>query len=723
MRRKQRKQEEEAQREKAEQDAKQIAEEKEQRQLEEKGRKSEEEAKQKAKEEGQKRLTNELQKAEEESKRIKEEDRRKVQEEEQRRKAEKEARARTEKEEQVPHETEGKHPEEKQREADNGHRKAEEARKRAEKESQQKKEEARGRERHLPLKRGGRPRGPIKRHEIGQTPGTKPCSLKPEIVCWNEGWRWIVGIEVPEELEILSVIQNEELLEQDNIDESRYRLKHAEGAVKATWTGGGKDIPLVGVGRNYFVFKMRKGWKGLGRLVKRPSTGYYLAIVPQEWKRDEEVSGPAPDAPESVQVEGYKAHFFYQEQNTVIGFVTGNGKRIRLESGGPRFQLVGREIGDASEDMGPLFGEQTPSVGMIAEQGWSDVGVIVVGEEGGGQNRWRTQFLPQVDAKEHKLPEEIANRRGGWYFLRIYDNDDNLIESMDFRFMMALNDINMEKPDCLPGTSGYNDVIVQFLHKTDCKPELMDEDIQHALEIRRESGKTIVTIPPKPDCDKTHWILRDGDAEVEVTVLVERIWWALEVAKITPTDWVNKPITLFRKDFTATTEKALWMRFPHLRFVRKINLGFDRSKSRNYQVEVEEKEITIALRDFCDAQEIETRQEEIDMKIWVQPGGAKTYETVIVKVPAEAPPLVEPKQRQVQKSISKGEKVCLLQVIVKSRRGKRKGKGFSKKELTRSAIAMEDVKRFGIPYDKRRKTSHSWNIESLKHLMRVNKHD
>lgn len=643
MRKRRREAEEKWQRRKAEQETRLRAEEKERQRLEEKRRKDEEERKrleeeeqQKAAEEAhreedeeQKRLADELEKAEEEHKRVEEEKRRRAQEE-QLLKTEKEVQERAEKEELKLLEAEGQRREEERQ-------KAEEERKRVKEVAQQKTEEVRGRERRPPLKRGGRPRGSTKRRDMEQTPGTKPSSLKPEIVCWNEGWRWIVGIEMPEELETLSVAQNEELLAQDNIDESLYRLRHAEGGVKVTWTGGQKDIPLVGAGRNYLIFKMRKDWKGLGRLIRHPTTGYYLTIVPQEWKRDEEVSDSASVNPESVQVDGYKAHFFCQEQdgNIAIGFVNANGERIQVESGYPRFQIVGREIEDASEDMGPLFGEQLPRIQTLDEKGWRDIGVIVVGEEGRGKNRWRMQSVPQVGAKEQKLPEEIANRRGGWYFVRIYDNDDNLSESMDFRFLTALNDIRMESSDFLPGPNGYDNVSVQFLHQTNCKVELKDEDTQHSLEIRSESDLTIVTVPPKPDCDKSHWILRDGDAEIEVTVLVERIWWAFGVMGVTPTDWVDKPITLSRKDFTAITDKALWVRFPRLRFVRKIDVGFERTKSRSYQVEVEKKDIAIPLRDFCDAKEIENRGKECRLIIWVQPEGAKPDEAVIAKVPAD----------------------------------------------------------------------------------------
>lgn len=556
---------------------------------------------------------------------------RKAEQEDQRRKAEEEARDRAKKEQLERLEKE-------RWEAEDERRKTEEARKRDKEKPQQKTEEVGGKEQRPPLKRGGRPRGSIKRSQKEQEPGTKPRSLKPETICWNEGWNWVIGIEVPEELETLCVAQNGELLEQDNTDEPRYRLKHAEGTVKITWTGGEKDIPLVGAGRNYLIFKMRKDWKGLGRLVRRPTTGYYLAIVPQEWKRDEEVSDSARINPENVQLDGYKAHFFYQEQNgnTVIGFIAANGERIRVESGSPRFQLAGREIGDASEDMGPLFGGQPPLVRALDERGWSDVGVIVVGEEGSGRNRWRTQFIPR-DTQEQVMPDEVRNRGGGWYFLRIYDNDDTLLESMDFRFMVALKDIQTQSYASLPGPDGHDSVTVQFSYQTDCRVELMDENAEHVLEIRRENERTIVSVPPRQDYDKTHWILRDGDAEIEVGLLAERIWWALGVMGVAPADWTDKAIALSRNDFTATSDKALWVKLPRPRWTRQIEVGFYHAKRRSYQVEVEKEKITIPLRDFCDTKEIENRQEESRIMIWVQPEGANLAEAVIARIPADQP--------------------------------------------------------------------------------------
>src|SRR4030067_1828090 len=114
----------------------------------------------------------------------------------------------------------------------------EEARRRAQQEEEQETDEELREEDEKesisPGKRGGRSRGPSRESQKEQGTETKPRSLEPEIVCWKEGWSWVIGIEVPEELESTRVTQNEELLEQDNIDESRYHLKKADGTGKVT---------------------------------------------------------------------------------------------------------------------------------------------------------------------------------------------------------------------------------------------------------------------------------------------------------------------------------------------------------------------------------------------------------------------------------------------------------------------------------------------------------
>lgn len=582
------------------------------------------------------------------------------------------------------------------------------------------------REQLPPNKRGGRPRGSTKNIQTQQQLERELRPLKPDIVCWNKGWEWIVGIEVPEEFESSRVTQNDEVLEQDTSDATLYPLRHLKGRIKVTFTTGEQDreidISIMEKRRDYLIFKMRKNWKGLGRLVKRPTKGYYLIIVPQGWKRDEDKSGSAPVPPENVQINGYKAHFFVLRgnENTAIAFIDTNGELIQVELGSSRFQLLGKEIPDTTDDMGPLFGEEPPRIKKIDEQEWSNVGVVVVGEEGSGINRWRTQFVPQESAKEQRMPDELVNRRGGWYFVRVYDKNDDLLESMDFRFIAGLKGIQIMNSECLPKPTGYENVIVQFTHQSNCKVEPADEEMRHALEIRRENDFTIITIPSRADYDKTHWILSEGNAKVKVTVLVERVWWCVGPLGVVPANWTDRTVCLSRTDFTAITDKALWVKFPCNRWINKIEVGFNRTKSRYYIVEVEKDVMAVPLRDFCDAEEIENKQEEFTMKIWVSPKETKTYEAIVLKIPAElsatAKPSTLPKQPTPTPPPAKPSLPLKPEAVVKGRRGKRKGKGFSRSEIYSAGLTMGDVKRSHMPYDKRRKSSHLWNIERLKYI-------
>jgi ribosomal protein L13E len=339
------------------------------------------------------------------------------------------------------------------------------------------------------------------------------------------------------------------------------------------------------------------------------------------------------------------------------------------------------------------------------------VGMIVVGEEGGGRNRWRTHFIPQVGANKQRLSEKIANQRGGWHFVRIYNKDDDLLESMDFRFIIGLKSIRVERYDSLPGPKGYDSVSAQFLHCADCAVELIGQGEKHVLKISRESDKTIVTVPPEPSCDETRWILCDGDAEVTFVLLIERIWWGLGTLEQTPTDWMDKPITLSRKDFTAISNKALWIKFPRLRFISRVNVGLDKAKSRPFQVDVDKTDIAVRLREFCDTMEIEKKQGKLSFMIWAQVEGTKNFETVIAQIDMEPHVSVRPKP-----SSSKIEAFVICQ------RRKRRSKGFSKAEIITAGLSLSFVLKQYISYDKRRKTVYTWNIESLIRLMECVEH-
>lgn len=568
--------------------------------------------------------------------------------------------------EEARRQAEEEHKEEEHKEEE-ARRKAEEAQRKAEDEAHLKGEEET--RRLEPGKRGGRPRGERKgrEEEEQQKAEAEPRRLRPEIVCWKEGWSWILGVEVPEDLledPDLSVLQDGAPLTLDESCEGRYRLRRASGKVEVSWSEtveeDRREIDLADEGRAYLLFKMRGQWQGLGRRVRQATSGWCLIVVPDDWERDEEVSGPPPVNPEPVSIDGYQAHFFYLSRDDArkIAFVTPGGEKIEIETRATRFELIGTPLNDSREDVGPLFGGGPPRIRALYERGWRNVGTVIVGEEGGGKRGWRTQFSPDGDQVEQYLPNEVAKRGSGWYFVRFYDTNDNLLESLDFRFMSALQEIRIPDHPSLPSAEGHTVVDLEFLHLSDCEVQLTDGPAD-SLQITHEDQKTSVTIPPNPAWDETYWIIgpKGGRPQVEVTILVERVWWASGEEDTVPPEWTDRPLTLSRDCFAATSNKAIWLRFPRPRWVDKVDVGFDRSKSRPYRVEVGRRELAIPLHHFGDSVEIEERQQEHLFKVWIEPKDAGCNEGIIGVIPAEQPIVpVLPEEEMLRQWVGWGRK-------------------------------------------------------------------
>lgn len=481
-------------------------------------------------------------------------------------------------------------------------------------------------------------------------------ALKPEIVCWEEGRNWIVGIEMPEQMQPLSVVQNNDTLESDSANETCYRLKRIEGDIKVTTETEKIRISVIKIGKNCLIFKMRRNWSGLGRLVRYPNIGYYLAVVPQAWQRDEEVSGHASINPESTQIHGYSAHFFYLDNsNRVIAFIASDGDRVKIESKRPRFGLIGTTITDDSEDMGPLFAGQPPCLRSLEKKGWTDVGIIVIGEEGRGKNKWRTSFFPNADAIEQPMPDELVGRGGGWYFSRIYNKNENLIESMDFRFLNVLKNVEISPYSFLPGPDGHTPVMLSFYHEQDCQINLIKAP-EGVVEVKQEDHKTTAIIPNNQAWDLTYWELRSGKTKVLMEIMVERVRWSLvTMDEETPSEQRDKPYRVERSTFTATSKQALQIWLPKLNWTREVVVGFDPTTCRKFQVKATQRFVRIPLSDFSDASQISISTEQAELKIWIPTRDSRSDGVTICVIASKietpslpaitfVPPKVDPNQ-------------------------------------------------------------------------------
>ncbi len=490
-----------------------------------------------------------------------------------------------------------------------------------------------------PIDRGGKPRS------AGITPKKTPereprsICLKPEIVCWNSEWQWTAAVELPEVLfgsSGLIVLQNGSSLAQDGTRDNCWPLSQISGQVLVQWNE--HAVPVILGGENYLLFKLSGQNHNQGRRVKIASQGSYVVITPDDWERDQGLSGPAPIAPEPTSLPRYMAHFFNLERNgtSKIAFCAAGGRHVEVESVRPNFELVGKLLSDASDGKGPLFGESPPKIQVQEGRAWKNVATIVIGAEGAGRGRWRREFTPYTEKTEQNLPAEIEARRGGWYFLRFYNLNYDLVDSLEFRFVSALTEISMPPPQPLPSENGHQPVTVRFHHTADCS--VRPTAGESALFVEHGPTCTAVTVPPDPAFDQTYWeVLFSSANPVDIQLLVERIWWSQSDDCSPPfeTKKFDRPLNFKRDAFRGTSNIVLHLWLPKPRWVDEVSFGFREESRRTYKVQCNSRYVSIALRDFGDAAELGDRSQNATLRLWLEGDGIPEVGTVIAEVLSE----------------------------------------------------------------------------------------
>ncbi|MCI0624776.1 MAG: hypothetical protein L0387_24545 [Acidobacteria bacterium] len=450
----------------------------------------------------------------------------------------------------------------------------------------------------------------------------------------------MLGVEAPDEFDQIStllVVQNDVCLVEDQTS-GAWLLSHLGGEViLRTPDAVGENLARISLGDDdYLVLRLSGRDLNQGRRVKQVSRGSYLVVAPSTWSRHEGRSGPAPATPEPVCVHGHRAHFFDLPGDNSVGIalLDGSGRTIEVASGGPCFQPVGRPLPDACENLGPLFVTIPPRL-QAAGGNWESVGKIVVGEEGKRGKRWRTYFEPDRSLPEQALPAAVMERKAGWYFVRFYDLQGDLMDSLDFRFAAGLKGIRVSQHSPLPSDKGHESTTVEFCHDADW--QVTASTLPSHVKTQPGSERTIVRVPPTLECDRSEWLVgpRKGQ-EVRVVVLVERVRWTVGIEGHTPSQWQDKRLPVPREAFAATSGITIWIRLPRARWTERVFIGFCFEMRRGYEVKVTECMVAIPLRDFSDAPQLKCWSRDQVLTFWVEVNGT-LHEASATVVHADAP--------------------------------------------------------------------------------------
>lgn len=438
--------------------------------------------------------------------------------------------------------------------------------------------------------------------------------LHCRFVCYEDNRGWAVALAV-------EAGQNAQLVRQGNNELSangcRYILEDIGAKVMVEFKGEHSSQSFQLLKEHKFaVFKMRKDWKGEGQKVKTLSSGDYVVFAHESCGK--RINKEPPNEPEQCRYPNFTAHFFsVSEDSERDGF---KNKNCFLPfSSAKRFSLKGRSFADDS-DLGELFGDDAPQLGDAEE--WREISWIVVGRENGGKVLAK-KFLPELLPKEkEKILAKVLGERGGWFFVRIYDANVDLLHSFDFRRAKGLKNISVnnqpleEVAPIVPTKNEHTKTIVQFEGDLPVRSADDSNGICKAAE-----NKNTFAVLPHPDNDETKWVLGSGENRVESEILLPRIWWKFIEEKGKEGDWQDTPIEMNREAFRQAGNEKIQIRLP-LR-IPEIVVGFDDLNSPDKQTiptklskDRKTREAEFRLDDFADYQAIEKRiRKAMDLRV------------------------------------------------------------------------------------------------------------
>lgn len=372
----------------------------------------------------------------------------------------------------------------------------------------------------------------------GSVPSEVPYS-PPELRCRRAGGVWEIVLRTDPEAEVTEVRQGARALEVEGPDSNEYRPENFCVEVRLEMKDGVPEtVPLFGAfdsSREPLVFRLsRHGEDEHGRQCRTLTRGLYLVIAPKSWNRAQRQFRE----PEPCHDDRFSAHFFYPPDDALKDAGRLGGWSPQADHSARLAE--GETVFDSSDD-GAIYVGDLPGLEDTQSIEWARVGE----ERAEG---WKGQGFRVA---KWPLCRIVAGRRGR-FFLRTYRPDETaLADSSVFRYWpdlaeILVNESPFERHSVFhPSSSGYGDATIRLLNS-------QGEAIIPRVLSAHASSKPDGTVVVPPACEADHVRLRLGhdEAEMNVDVVVPRIWWRVSSKE----EWRDKPLELTRDEFTDGNE-------------------------------------------------------------------------------------------------------------------------------------------------------------------------
>ena len=467
-------------------------------------------------------------------------------------------------------------------------------------------------------------------------------------------------------------------------DDGEYCVSSFRGNLSVEYDDDFPDEVLPFDVKEPLIFKLQKNWTGDGHKISCVTQGYFIVFAPREWER----TGEVKIEPEECKGGQFLAHYFYKGKDDVESSI-GGFEEYRVLPTRARFVLCGERLIDDSE-AGELFVTDSPQIKPAADIVWARVGE----ERRGG---WSGETFRPADKS---LRDVLAGRQGRFY-IRVYNNKSELVDSGEFRYCIDLREIRVNgKPysrDTVltPALVGHPATKVQFIGADERHIQPGTDNVHAVVGL-----EGVVTIVPIREGDKTIFTLASKTGSVDVVIELPRIWWRLEQDEEHPQAWRDTPLIMRREKYRTYARENAVVRLCLPPRIKKVDVGFDENLNRTLPVAD-----GLRFRDFVDYAQIDNPLEkDAELRILCGEGAA----TAIIRITADptSPTLPTLNRRRAS--------------FAKVRKGKgggfRPGKGFSCGELRGAGLNENEVVNFGVHIDKRRRSMHQLNIDALNEI-------
>jgi hypothetical protein len=480
-----------------------------------------------------------------------------------------------------------------------------------------------------PIKRGGGRFHPIESETTHRSSG-----IHVELIAYYYANVWQVLLEAKAgEGKELTVYQNDVDLDagRSEIAPSTFGPLRSTSPIRIRWKDAFHAEKLLDWCIYPIFFQVIES--DFARRIARPSLGLNLAVVPQNWEYVEERSGPPPHEMEACSIPGCVVHYFSPARSQALTFKPPERDAIEFRLSKPRFRLDGCYISDEQKKLGPIFVGPPPQLQGV-NGGVTSARTVVVGREGRGVGKWRCSYkLDKGNISGWPLPDDILNQGSGWYFVRLYDSQDGLIDSLDFRYIPRLQNINVKLPK-LTDSSDEQRISVEFVHEAGVSVTRLGSSVQSiSSSLGVQSGQDLYRTtkfewPQSPHIREVSFRVDDGGMPVPVTFETDRVWWALVYPQQEiGVHWQSASIHVPNEAFLPESDIELRVRFP-LSSVMEAFVGFEHTSRRALRYCGAEGMAVLRLHEFSEAEQLKTLGTH-NFLLWLRDGDEEIQLNVI----------------------------------------------------------------------------------------------